>query len=139
MVTALSNLLKTKLNAFPLTIRTLRGEKDFYATLYCEISTKLLVLAIRGSVSLTDIATSAGVADWISTNFLQHLADRPIQYRAARDTADAVKKGAGSGNLRWDLWPRQAKGTGYNRALQRWGAGAVRRRKRKSGCVCIQF
>lgn len=89
---SLIQFVEDPIKRLPPDYQDLARQKDFYATLYCEISTKLLVLAIRGSVSLTDIATSAGVADWISTNFLQHLADRPIQYRAARDTADAVKR-----------------------------------------------
>jgi len=88
----LLQFVEDPINRLPPDYQDLARQKDFYATLYCEISTKLLVLAIRGSVSLTDLATSAGVADWINTNFLQHLSDRPIQYRAARDTADAVKR-----------------------------------------------
>jgi hypothetical protein len=79
-------------NYLPPDFRDLARQNNFYATLYCDTSAHVLILAIRGSASLADIATNAGLADWINTNFLQHLGERPVQYRAARDSVWEIKK-----------------------------------------------
>jgi hypothetical protein len=84
--------VKDALDYLPPYFGDLARQNDFHATLYCDTNIHALVLAIRGSVSFTSIETDAGVADWINTNFLQHLGDRPIQYRAARDSANRIKE-----------------------------------------------
>lgn len=76
----------------PPDYQDLARQNGFHATLYCDTRIHSLILAVRGSVSFTSITTNAGVADWVNTNFLQHLGDRPIQYRAARDIANRIKE-----------------------------------------------
>jgi hypothetical protein len=64
---------------------------DFRAALYCDTNTNTLILAFRGSISLTALNQN-DIYDWYYTNFLQHLGDRPLQYQAAEDTAELVQR-----------------------------------------------
>jgi hypothetical protein len=64
---------------------------NFRATLYCDIHTNTLILAFRGSISLTSL-NDGGVHDWYYTNFLQHLGERPLQYEAAEDMAQLLQR-----------------------------------------------
>jgi hypothetical protein len=58
---------------------------------YCDASNALM-LAFRGSVALIPPLNQIGdwVDDWVDTNFLQHLVDRPLQYELAETAADLV-------------------------------------------------
>ena len=64
---------------------------NFQATIYCDLGTNTLILAYRGSESLTQFNQN-DVDDWYITNFLQHLGDRPVQYQAAADTAELIQQ-----------------------------------------------
>ena len=59
---------------------------NFKATLYCDVQVNALILAFRGSISLTPFDRNA-IDDWIDTNVVQQLGDRPPQYQAAEDVA----------------------------------------------------
>jgi hypothetical protein len=69
--------------------------KDFRAALYCDISTNTLILAFRGSISLTAMSRN-DIYDWYFTNFAQHMGDRPLQYQGAEDAAQLVKRELGN-------------------------------------------
>ena len=86
------SFVEDAVNYLPPDYQDLARQNGFHATLYCDTRVHSLILAVRGSVSFTSIQTNAGVADWVNTNFLQHLGDRPIQYRAARDSANRIKE-----------------------------------------------
>jgi hypothetical protein len=79
-------------DVLPANYKRTTQEADFQATLYCDTDTNKLILAFRGSVSLTQLASPEGIYDWYYTNFLQHLWDRPLQYQAAEDTAELIQR-----------------------------------------------
>jgi hypothetical protein len=64
---------------------------NFKATLYCDPSANVLVLAFKGSVSLTPFDKNA-IDDWIYNNTLQQFGDRTPQYMTAEDIAALIKK-----------------------------------------------
>jgi hypothetical protein len=70
--------------------RIVQKASDFHAGLYCDAAANALILAFRGSISLTAF-TPNSIDDWIYTNLLQHLGERPLQYDAAQDVADQIK------------------------------------------------
>jgi hypothetical protein len=80
------------LNYLPPEELLLAQQYNFSGTLYCDTAESTLILAFRGSTSLTSIATQAGLVDWYNTNLLQHVGPRPIQYRLARDSAWLIEK-----------------------------------------------
>jgi hypothetical protein len=64
---------------------------DFHASFYCDTASNLLILAFRGSVSLTQLDRN-DIEDWYNTNLLQHLGTRPKQYLVAQDMVWQLKK-----------------------------------------------
>jgi hypothetical protein len=66
---------------------------NFHATLFCENDSGTLILAFRGAVSLTRLLGNrdAVLNDWVFTNVVQHLGDRPTQFRLARESAEAIR------------------------------------------------
>ena len=66
--------------------RSIAEQANFHGALYCDTGSNVLILALRGSTTLTPFDRTA-IADWVNTNTLQHLAIRPWQYRIARDVA----------------------------------------------------
>jgi hypothetical protein len=84
-------------NYLPQEEQDLAKEYNFNGTLYCDRN--VLILAFRGSVSLTKIATHGGFQDWYNANLTQHFGPRPIQYRLARDSAWFVKNKWANGNF----------------------------------------
>jgi hypothetical protein len=87
--------LKDAADVLPANYKRVTDGADFRAALYCDTDTNTLILAYRGSLSLTQLASQSGVYDWYFTNFLQHLGDRPVQYQAAEDTAELVQRHLG--------------------------------------------
>ncbi len=76
---------------FPPNYRRQSLERNFRGTLYCDAESNTLILAFRGSVSLTPFLDQNQIDDWFNTNFLQHLGDRPLQYEMAEDAADRIE------------------------------------------------
>ena len=60
---------------------------NFHGSLYCDVETKTMILAFRGSVSVTELASERGLQDWFQTNFAQQFGKRPSQYEVAADAA----------------------------------------------------
>jgi hypothetical protein len=71
-------------------------ESNFSGTLYCDTASNILILAFKGSGSLTPLLDRNGRDDWFYTNFLQHIGERPRQYQFAEDAADLIEQ-------RWSL------------------------------------
>ncbi len=69
------------------------AQNNFHATLYCEERSGTLILAFRGSVSLTELTSlsPAAINDWLDTNAAAHLGDRPNQYNLADKAADRTE------------------------------------------------
>jgi hypothetical protein len=80
------------LEVLPDNYKKLAQDNDVRAGLYCDVDTNTLILAFRGSVSLTQILSTNGILDWYYTNFAQHFGPPPIQYSAADDIADLVSR-----------------------------------------------
>jgi hypothetical protein len=82
---------KDAADILPENWKRINRETDFRAALYCDTNTNTLILAFRGSISLTALNMN-DIYDWYYVNFLQHLGDRPLQYQAAEDTAELVQR-----------------------------------------------
>jgi hypothetical protein len=63
---------------------------NFHGYLYCDDLSNTLILAFRGSVSLTPFDRNA-IDDWFNTNLVQHLRIKSPQYQYAEDVAYEVK------------------------------------------------
>ena len=84
--------IKSASYAFPPNYKiNIANNSNFKAFLYCDVSANTLILAFRGSVSLTRLS-GASLDDWIATNLAQQMGDRPLQYGAAEDVAYLIKK-----------------------------------------------
>lgn len=64
---------------------------NFRGSFYCDIAANSLILAFKGSVSLTTLDRS-NIEDWFDTNLLQHLGTRPTQYLVAQDIVWQIKE-----------------------------------------------
>jgi hypothetical protein len=64
---------------------------NFQARLYCDMQTNVLILAFKGSVSLTQMDRNA-IDDWINTNMSVQTGERPVQYQVAEDLAFIIEK-----------------------------------------------
>jgi len=84
-------LLDDVTNFLPPNARILAKRSNFAGSLYCATVSNTLILAFRGSISLTPLLNRAQINDWFKTNFLQHLGPRPRQYQYAEDAADLIK------------------------------------------------
>jgi hypothetical protein len=78
-------------NVLPTEYQQMVKAYDFHASLYCDLGANTLILAFRGSASLTQLDQN-DLSDWYDTNFLQHLGARPLQYSAAADTAELIQR-----------------------------------------------
>jgi hypothetical protein len=78
---------------FPAIFRRLSQESSFQGVLYCESSSRTLILAFRGSAFPT-LSTSVYQLndDWVRTNLAQHLGDLPVQYQLAEAAAFEIAK-----------------------------------------------
>jgi hypothetical protein len=85
-------LLHEATDFFPPNYKINAQRSSFHGTLYCETASNTLILAFRGSVSLTPFLDRDQIDDWFQTNFLQHLGPRPLQYQYAEDAAALVEQ-----------------------------------------------
>jgi hypothetical protein len=85
-------LLHDATDFFPPNYKIHAQRSNFHGTLYCEIASNTLILAFRGSVSLTPFPDRDQIDDWFKTNFLQHLGPRPLQYQYAEDAAALIEQ-----------------------------------------------
>ena len=69
--------VKDATDILPDNYKRTTSSNDFRSALYCDTATKTLILAFRGSVTLTPLLNQNEIYDWYFTNFLQHLGDRP--------------------------------------------------------------
>ncbi len=80
------------LNYLPPNWKRIIGEdSNSRGRLYCTDS-NILILAFTGSLPPTSALAldPNGLDDWLYTNILQHLGERPLQYQFAEDAADAI-------------------------------------------------
>jgi hypothetical protein len=78
--------------------RIIGTDSNSRGRLYCT-DNNVLILAFTGSLppaSVLDFGPN-GRDDWIYTNILQHLGERPLQYQFAEDAADAIETRLGLG------------------------------------------
>jgi hypothetical protein len=77
--------------------RLLTKDSNARGGLYCDTDSNFLILAFTGSLSPSLVLqlNSAAIDDW-STNVLEHLGERPLQYQFAEDVADLIQQ-------RWNL------------------------------------
>jgi hypothetical protein len=95
---------------FTALLRRLSEESNFHGTLYCDAS-NALILAFRGSVSLIPPLDPNRIGewfdDWLDTNILQHMSDRPLQYELAETAADLIRKAWSRGDYNDRCGPGQ--------------------------------
>ncbi len=65
---------------------------NFRAGLYCDVVRKKLILAYRGSKELADILNQHWRDDWVDTNLIELLGLIPIQFGAAENDAQVIKR-----------------------------------------------
>jgi hypothetical protein len=78
-----------------------KESSNFHATLYCENINQVLILAFRGSVSLTRLTSldPAAIEDWIFVNAALHFGERPKQYQDAWKAAESIERRLSNGEF----------------------------------------
>jgi hypothetical protein len=84
--------LDDAISSFPPDYGRLVRQSNFHATVYCELASKTVILAFRGSASLTPLLDRNQIDDWWNTNLAQHKGERPLQYQYSGDAAWLIEK-----------------------------------------------